>query len=67
MVARFEPDARRAAVAELLYLLLHEAGLPDIFVSDEIYNDRDFLKKMDKVYSVKNLNLKTLKVFLKAK
>lgn len=32
-----------------------------IFVSDEIYNSRDFLKKMDKVYSVKNLNLKTLK------
>lgn len=32
-----------------------------IFVSDEVYQTRDFLKKMDKVYSVKDLNLKTLK------
>jgi hypothetical protein len=32
-----------------------------IFVSDEVYQSRDFLKNMDKVYSVKDLNLKTLK------
>ena len=32
-----------------------------IFVSDEIFQTRDFLKNIDKVYSVKDLNLKTLK------
>lgn len=32
-----------------------------IFVSDEVYQTRDFLREMDKVYSVKDLNLKTLK------
>ena len=32
-----------------------------IFVSDEIYNSRDFLKKIDKVYSVNSLSLETLK------
>ncbi len=32
-----------------------------IFVSDEIYQTRDFLRKMDKVFSVKELNLKILK------
>jgi hypothetical protein len=32
-----------------------------IFVSDEIYQTREFLQKIDKVYSVKNLNLETLK------
>lgn len=32
-----------------------------IFVSDEIYQTRDFLRNIDKVYSVKDLNLKTLK------
>lgn len=32
-----------------------------IFVSDEVYQTREFLKKMDRVYSVKDLNLKTLK------
>lgn len=31
-----------------------------IFVADEIYNTRKFLQKLDGVYSVKNLNLKTL-------
>lgn len=32
-----------------------------IFVSDEVYQAREFLQKMDKVYSVKDLNLQTLK------
>lgn len=32
-----------------------------IFVADEVYKTRDFLRKIDKVYSVKDLNLKTLK------
>lgn len=32
-----------------------------IFVSDEIYQTRKFLQNIDKVYSVKNLDLKTLK------
>lgn len=32
-----------------------------IFVADEIYESRDFLKKMKGVYSVKSLTLKTLK------
>ena len=32
-----------------------------IFVSDEIFQTRDYLKNIDKVYSVKDLNLKTLK------
>ncbi len=32
-----------------------------IFVSDEIYTTRDFLKKVEGVYSVKDLNLKTLR------
>ena len=32
-----------------------------IFVADEIYQTRAFLKKMKKVYSVKDLNLQTLK------
>ncbi|MBM5782947.1 MAG: hypothetical protein FJ368_05965 [Pelagibacterales bacterium] len=32
-----------------------------IFVSDEVYTTRDFLKKMEGVYSVKDLNLKTLR------
>lgn len=32
-----------------------------IFVSDEIYQTRKFLKEIDKVYSVKSLNIKTLK------
>jgi hypothetical protein len=34
-----------------------------IFVSDEVYQTRDFLREMDRVYSVKDLNLKTLKKF----
>jgi len=32
-----------------------------IYVADEVYNSRDFLKKMKGVYSVKDLNLNTLK------
>ena len=32
-----------------------------IFVADEIYNAREYLKNLDGVYSVKNLTLKTLK------
>jgi hypothetical protein len=32
-----------------------------IFVADEIYQSREFLKEIDGIYSVKNLNLKTLK------
>ncbi|MBT4377127.1 hypothetical protein HOD29_07180 [archaeon] len=32
-----------------------------IFVSDEVFNSRKFLQKIEGVYSVKNLNLKTLK------
>lgn len=32
-----------------------------IFVADEIYQTRAFLKKMKKIYSVKDLNLQTLK------
>jgi hypothetical protein len=32
-----------------------------IFVSDEIYQARGFLRKMDQVYSTKNLSFKTLK------
>lgn len=32
-----------------------------IFVSDEIYQSREFLKKLKQVYSVKDLTLKTLK------
>jgi hypothetical protein len=32
-----------------------------IFVADEVYKTRKFLQKIDKVYSVKDLNLKTLK------
>ncbi len=32
-----------------------------LFVSEEIYNSREFLQKMDGVYSVKNLNIETLK------
>jgi hypothetical protein len=32
-----------------------------IFVADEVYKTRPFLEKMDKVYSVRNLNIKTLK------
>ena len=32
-----------------------------IFVADEVYQTRDFLRKMDKAYSAKDLNLKTLK------
>ena len=32
-----------------------------IFVADEIYQSREYLQKIDGVYSVKNLNLKTLK------
>lgn len=31
-----------------------------IFVSDEVYNSKEFLQKMKGVYSVKNLNIKTL-------
>lgn len=34
-----------------------------IFVSDEIYRTRKFLHNIDKVYSVKDLNLATLKKF----
>ena len=32
-----------------------------IFVADEIYETRKFLQNIDKVYSIKNLNLLTLK------
>ena len=32
-----------------------------IFVADEIYQTRNFLKKIDKIYSVKDLSLQTLK------
>ncbi|NBX52824.1 MAG: hypothetical protein EBT63_04170 [Proteobacteria bacterium] len=32
-----------------------------IFVSDEVYQSRNFLQKYDKIYSVKNLNVKTLR------
>lgn len=32
-----------------------------IFVADEVYNSREFLKKMQGVFSVKDLNLATLK------
>ncbi len=32
-----------------------------LFVSEERYNSREFLRKMDGVYSVKNLNIETLK------
>jgi hypothetical protein len=32
-----------------------------IFVADEIYQSRNFLREMDWVYSVKDLNIKTLK------
>ena len=32
-----------------------------IFVADEVYNSREYLKKMHKVYSAKNLNIETLK------
>jgi hypothetical protein len=32
-----------------------------IFVADEIYQTRNFLRKIDRIYSVKDLNLKTLK------
>lgn len=32
-----------------------------IFVADEIYQTRNFLRKIDKIYSVKDLNLQTLK------
>ncbi len=32
-----------------------------VFVSDEIYQTRDFLRKISKVYSINDLNLKTLK------
>lgn len=32
-----------------------------IFVADEIYQSRQYLQKIDGVYSVKNLNLRTLK------
>jgi hypothetical protein len=35
-----------------------------IFVSDEIYKSRHYLKKFDKVHSVKDLNLATLKKLL---
>lgn len=32
-----------------------------IFVADEVYNSRDYLKNMEKVYSAKYLNMETLK------
>ena len=32
-----------------------------LFVSDEVYQSKDFLRKMKKVYSVKDLTMKTLK------
>ena len=32
-----------------------------LFVADEVYQTREFLQKLDKVFSVKDLNLKTLK------
>ncbi|MEA2088588.1 MAG: hypothetical protein U9O55_01970 [Patescibacteria group bacterium] len=32
-----------------------------IFVADEVYNSREFLKKMKGVYSVKELNMDMLK------
>lgn len=32
-----------------------------IFVADEIYQNRDYLKKLDKVFSIKDLNYRTLK------
>lgn len=35
-----------------------------IFVADEIYNSRPYLKKLDEVHSVKDLNLDTLKQLL---
>lgn len=35
-----------------------------IFVADEIYNSRPYLKKLDEVHSVKDLNLETLKQLL---
>lgn len=31
-----------------------------LFVADEVYQSRDFLRKLDGIFSVKNLNLKTL-------
>lgn len=33
-----------------------------IFVSDEIYQEKEYLQKMDRIYSVKDLTLDTLKV-----
>lgn len=32
-----------------------------LFVADEVYQTREFLQKLDRVFSVKDLNLKTLK------
>jgi hypothetical protein len=32
-----------------------------IFVADEIYQNRDYLQKLDKIYSIKDLNYQTLK------
>lgn len=32
-----------------------------LFVVDEIYQTREFLQKLNKVFSVKDLNVKTLK------
>lgn len=36
-----------------------------LFVADEVYQSRDYLKELNGVYSVKDFNLKTLKSFVK--
>jgi hypothetical protein len=48
-------------IDEIEALNMPQGYKDSIFVADEVYKSREYLQKIDKIYSIEDLNHKTLK------